>query len=185
MKRRPFNPYFDKGLRRWIVKTAHKHYWRVAGWQDLDDLVQEGFWMFARCHDRYKGAVQNKAHFMALFKISYLNHITTLANKRTQQVDVPISSLIGPETQPLAALEYLGGTEDGDAELAATLLSAPTEIQALLLLLHDPEFSAYVRQGSSKREGGVRETTNQHLCRLLGLPLETNLESKLRELLAA
>ena len=43
------DPFFDAGVRGWIVKTAYKHYWRVSSYYEFDDLVQDGYLCYAKC----------------------------------------------------------------------------------------------------------------------------------------
>jgi hypothetical protein len=81
-----------------------------------------------------------------------------------------------------AALELLGGVENGDQELVAALRSAPAEIQALLVLLNDPVLRRKARH-PRRRPNGCRETHSEQFNRLLKLPIDTDLPGKLRELL--
>lgn len=180
VKRIAFDPYFDTGLKKWIYKTAHQNYWRVASWLDLDDLIQEGFLCFAICRARYEPA--NKSHFMSLVKITFLNQITDLANKRTRTLECPISdvAVLGNEEE---MLEILGGFEDGDAEVMALLARAPREVQIILAAMNTNEGAERIRRPSRVRQDGTRETRNEKLCRLAGVPT-FDFEGALRALVA-
>lgn len=177
VKRVACDPYLDRGLRGWITKTAQKNYWRVAAWMGLDDLVQDGFLCYMICRRRY--TVANKRHMMALVKITYINHITDLANARTRLNEVAVSQIAAPGHEP-EALEHLGGCEEGDAELGAALAHAPDEVRQLIALLNDPNALEKLRRPARMYADGTRETHGERLCRLLGIPKDFNLEAQLR-----
>lgn len=181
MRRLPFDPYFDKGMRGWIVNTARRHYWRVAAWHGLDDLIQEGLLSYAICRQRYWHKVKNKRHAQALVKIVFMNRITDLANERTAGDDVAISQ-IAAEGRENEALEFLAGGFEGDAEMRVALASAPDEIKQLLRLMSDPIALDKLKGPLRRYPGGLRETTSQRLARMIGCP-EMDFEALLREVL--
>lgn len=180
--RRFHDGYFDKGLRGWIVKTAKKNYWRVAAWHDLDDLIQEGLLAYAICRHRYRAKVKNRRHFMALVQVVYINRITDLANERTAGDDIPISQ-IAADGKELAALEYLAGGTDGDQELAALLATAPAEVRGFLALFDTQEGLAELDKPLRRYKGGVRQTFDERLSQILGMPVG-DIRAKVQELLA-
>lgn len=179
VKRIACDPYFDDGLKKWIFKQAHKNYWRVATWMDLDDLVQEGFLCYAICRARYEP--KNEQHLMSLVKITFINQITDLANRRTRTPETPVSELASPGNE-LELLESLAGGEDGDSELQGLLARAPKEVRALLAALSSDEGAERMRRPYRIREDGSRETTNERWCRLIGVPT-FDLEAMLRKAL--
>lgn len=179
--RRFHDKYFDRGLRGWIVRTAKKHYWRLAAWHDLDDLIQEGLLAYVICRQRYRYKVQNRRHFMALVQVVFINRITDLANERTAGEDIAISQ-IAAQGKELHALEYLAGGADGDAELQAVLAMAPAEVAAYLRLFDTPEGIVRLEMPLRRRADGTRETTGEHLAWLLGKPVD-DIEALIRNLL--
>lgn len=179
--RRFHDRYFDKGLRGWIVRTARKHYWRVAAYHDLDDLIQEGLLAYAICRARYRDKVQNRRHFMALVQVVYMNRITDLANERTKCLEV-CASQIAVEGRELQVMEYLAGGADGDAELQAVLARAPAEVRAFLALFETPEGLAELDKPLRRRGDGTRETMEERLSLVLGMPVG-NIRAKLYDLL--
>jgi hypothetical protein len=183
MQRRRPREYFDRGLQLWIIKTAHAHHWRVASWVGPDDLIQEGFVIAALCRHRYSATVRSNSHFMSLVKVCFLNRLHDLAKQRSRNPEqIPISQIVEFRGREEAALELLGGVENGDQELVAALRSAPAEIQALLVLLNDPVLRRKARH-PRRRPNGCRETHSEQFNRLLKLPIDTDLPGKLRELL--
>lgn len=181
MRRLPFDPYFDKGLKGWIVNTARRNYWRVAAWHDLSDLIQEGFLAYAICRHRYWHKVKNKRHAMALVKIVFINRITDLANERTAGDDIAISQ-IAAEGREGEALEFLAGGFDGDAEMQAAIATAPEEVRQLLRLMNDPIALEKLNKPLRRYPGGRRETTSERLSRLCGCEY-VDFEALLREVL--
>lgn len=170
MQRRRSDPFFDKGCRGWIVKTARKNYWRMPAYVGLDDLIQEGLLAYAICKARYRDTVENKRHFMALVQVVFLNRITDLANERTRGDDISVSQ-IAAEGKELTALEYLAGGCDGDAELAATLAKAPADVRGFLELLGSDQGRAELDKPLRRRPDGTRETFDDRLGLLLGMPV--------------
>lgn len=183
VERRFHDRYFDKGLRGWIVKTAKKNHWRVAAWHDLDDLIQEGLLAYAICRQRYRHKVENRRHFMALVQVVFSNRITDLANERTAGEDIAVSQ-IAAEGKELVALEYLAGGMDGDAELQAILAMAPAEVRQFLELFNTPEGIDRLEAPRRRRADGTRQTNDEHLSSLLGMPVQ-DIETTIRNLLGA
>lgn len=178
MIRRPHDKYFDKGLRNWINKTARENYWRIAPWYGLDGLIGDGNLAFVICKRRYAHKVRNKAHFMALVKTVFWNMIMDLATDNIRAGEIPVSQLAIPGMEE-TFLEAIAGVEESDAELYATLRSAPDEVRQLLALFQEPDKLAALRK-DVRKENGARETTQETLCRLLGLPLDYPIEAKVR-----
>jgi hypothetical protein len=182
--RRPFEKYFDKGLRGWIVDTARRNLWRMPSHIGLDDLISEGFLAYAITKHRYSKRVENKAHFMSLFKTVFNSIISNYANDRTAKKNAglaewPISDVAVPGKE-LVALEMLGGGVTGDQELALSLAKAPAEVQRLLDAVNDGVLTdrrfkhrktlktMRTPDGSYTHKVVHRETNNEFLNRMLG-----------------
>lgn len=169
----------DEGLERWIHKTAAAQFWRVSGGYELEDLVQDGYLYWALCRERYRH-VTEKRHFMALFMTSYQNHITNLANARTKRGHVDCAV---PDVEP-SVLARMIGVETEGATLATLLEHAPPVLKRAFGLFCTDAGRATLRQ-EFQRVNGVRETTNQFLCRLLGVdPTTVNLPKLMKDYLA-
>lgn len=181
MQRRFHDKYFDKGLRGWIVKTARKHYWRVAAHYELEDLIQEGLLAYAICRQRYRHRVENRRHFMALVQVVFMNRITDLANERTSGEDIAISQ-IAAQGKELVALEYLAGGMEGDAELQACLATAPAAVRAYLNLFNSPDGLAELAKPLRRRADGTRETNSERLSLILGMKVD-DMEAMFRNFL--
>ena len=145
----------DSGMRGWLVNTAKKNLWRVPMWYDLDDLIQDGYAVYCNCNSKYPHVTEIK-HFMALVQVSYINHIHTLANNRTKAI-ISLSAYNGP---------LLASDEPEQATFYLLLRQLPVELQELVRFLAE----GGARDITTRRyEDGTRETTNQLLCRLIGI----------------
>lgn len=160
MKRLKRDHRLDKGIKGWIIKTAKKNHWRVRAWGDLEDLIQEGWWCYARCHRKYPGV--NQAHFMALVKVSFIHHIHFLALKASRRPD----SILGKNSYQDVdqALEALLAPVPEEQTFVTLMGQLPAEIKQLLVILINDAREIPMLINND----GTRETTNQYLWRLLG-----------------
>lgn len=172
------DPYLDDGMRGWIVTTAKKNYWRVASYYELDDLIQDGYLCYSKCYSRYRHLTikrhplkEDRRRFMALVQVAFVNHITTLAWKRTRLDATPLSAITQAETGQAVSLEALLPEAPEEASVAALLASAPVEIKRLFQVLVDDalSFSDMLRRKGTGRRRIGRETSNEYFCRLIGL----------------
>lgn len=191
----------DDGAKGWLFKTAHKHYWRVCPFYDLEDLIQDGYLCYQRVYTRYcttqeyrtdKGRlikerrpeelVTERRHLMRLFQTTFLNHIHDLSKRTTTQLDFSISLLLtdGSDESDLYERYF---PPDTDSVFQSTVLHAPEHIRKALALFGSEEGRAQLREAYKKIDG-IRETFNERLCRLCGLnPRDINLASELQSYL--
>jgi DNA-directed RNA polymerase specialized sigma24 family protein len=159
------DPFLDEGMVNWIRATARKNHWRVSRWYRYEDLVQDGMMCYARCRARYtqfptrRPTRSQKKHFMALVKTAFTRHIHNIARKKSTDV-------LAEDLAAFAWSEALGSSEP-DAPLLVLLLQAPKEIKDLFVVLAT-DTSSFLKIG------GVRETTNEHIGRLLGTSPEAD-----------
>lgn len=175
-------PLSDAGVRGLIVNTAKRNLWKVANWYELEDLVQDGvmIWLKVRGHYYPKGVTDIK-HLTSLFKTSFSRHIIDLAAEKRYGEELAISQFIGPDSDGTHEWETLLGVQQETATVAVLLHSAPAELKALWRFLTSEDGRERLR-GRYQKKGGVKETTNEFLCRLLGLdPEMVNLEKIARQ----
>lgn len=162
----------DDGARGWLFRTATKNYWRIARWYDLDDLIQDGYVCYCKVLQRYPDAT-DAPHRMALFKRTYMNWITDLANKRTKSVqetlDCDAQSAADLDGPPMSFLAGVPCPQSGMVELDALMASAPEVVRRALALFTTEEGRRAMRAAYRLRADGTRETMNDRVCRLLGL----------------
>lgn len=184
MTRRRTPRFMDRGMKLWIVNYARKNVWRVPPWMDLDDIIAEGFLAYSICLSRYGHRVENRRHFQSLLMVVFTNQITDLANERTASPEIAISQIGGADTEELTIFERIVGGEQGDAELATLLATAPEEIKKFMRLMHDPEALEKLNRPLRYRCGGQRGTTRARIARMLGLDPALDIEAMLRRLIA-
>lgn len=134
--------YLDEGMKRWIYRTARRHYWRVASWYDLDDLIQEGFLAYQKCQVKYARLArkrnprpEDRRNFMALVMRAFENRIHDLASKRTIQTEDAVSRLQhdSHDFTPEEWLESRGAqNEAADALYQSSVRDMPRTVKAIV-----------------------------------------------------
>lgn len=177
------DPYLDDGMRGFITNFARKNHWRVAGWCDLDDLVQDGYLCYykIRRHENYR-ALTNKRNptpddvrqVMALVRTAFTRHVHALACKQspvTGPHGVPVvyaaSQLcVGQETVDDVWSRLLP-PEDAGGACAMLVTLATSEVRGLCELLARDVSDAYrgFRRVRCSRLC-LRETHSQRAARL-------------------
>lgn len=185
MRKKKADPLLDAGMRGLIVNMATRNYWRVAAWYDLEDLIQDGYLCYAKVRHAYRKKIRageiRQAHFTALFKTTFHRHIIDLSNDKRESKEVCVSQIASPDSDGSTELETLLGSVEGEQTAMVLLRSMPTELRQLWRFLRSQDGRDKLRQ-PRRKEGGVRETTNEHLCRLLGMDPEiVNLEDMARQ----
>lgn len=163
-------PCIDHGAKVWLARYAKKNLWRVRAWYELEDLIQEGFMVFCRVLDKYRYTVKSQAHLMRLFQISVVNHFNDLSNQRTRDpVQVPVDDLA--TSAGIDQIEIWDRYAQDEGHLLVALIAhAPAPVKQLLTALDQADIKQ-LREGY-RRDDGIRETTNEHLCHLAHLDPE-------------
>lgn len=172
-------PLPDAGIRGWLVNTARTNYWRVRSSYEFDDLVQDGYMVYAKCYARYYKNLtkDHDRQLMALVQVAFINHINTLSQKRGLTTEVPFSQVLPPDAET-EELERLLPAEEELGSIMVLLNNAPTEIvQVVTALLQDA--TGFMRTRNFRR--AIRETTNEYFCRLVGAdPKTTDLRGQIQ-----
>lgn len=160
----------DRGVKGWIVNTTKLNYWRVAGWYEFDDLVQDGYLHYQRIINKYTN-VKQPAQIMSLFKVAFTNHIHDLSKKKTKYAHEVCETALG------IALENIRGTMHINPDTSALVAAMPNVLRDLISHM---QTDARVRR-PCRRFVDHRETTNEKLCRIVGAdPRKINLLETLR-----
>lgn len=193
------DPLMDEGLRKWITKTSHANYWRFSGYEP-QDLIQEGYYCFVKCKAKYSHnfstppSKDDQKWFMSLVKTSFSNHITSLIRK---QMRLPY--LVSENVQ-VAGEESTNSYADslnvdpGMSGFVDIMLSSPAEVleifHKILVEGHDvlsakrKEAFRLKLEGPRRRRVRYIETTNEQLCKLVGVdPKEKNFHREILNLL--
>jgi hypothetical protein len=167
-KKKPLG--LDEGAIGWIKNYVRRNHWRVSRWIDRRDLVQDGCALFLQCRKK-RPDITEQALLMRYFKTAFANYVNDCSNRRTREAIVNEEM---PETVPDEPEHEL-------ATLYVTLCESPAAVRRLLLLLADDR-QRKLLEPYRRDERGVRETTNQWLCRIVQADPE---EIDLRGLLTA
>lgn len=174
------DPLLDAGVRGLVVNMAKKNFWRVANWYEIDDLIQDGYMCWAKVRQAYP-KIKNIKHLTALFKTTFSRYIIDLSNKKREGEELVISQFIDERSNGIREWESLLGVTDEVGTASILLHSMPSELKELWRYLTSESGRAELR-GRYQTVRGVRETTNQFLCRVLGLDSETvNLEAMAKQ----
>jgi hypothetical protein len=141
-------PAIPISVERWIKSHARKHYWRVAGWYELDDLIQDGLVCACKCLERYgtptpkrPGRINrprlnelDEPHYMALVQTAFYRHIGDLVRSKRRGPDGTTSKFadVMPEYSESYALDRLLTPSTGDQELAVLLSEIPDRLRQLI-----------------------------------------------------
>jgi len=157
----------DRVARGWIHNYARKNYWRVASWVEFEDLIQDANMLYVEVVQIRLPPDAQQEHIMSYFQTCFRNHITDLANRRTRSNETAMSEMFPATEEGNSALEDLLGAEMEQASFMTLLAQAPAEVKAVLNLLMTDAGLVKLRS-DYERPNGVRETTNERLCRLAG-----------------
>lgn len=161
-------------VRPYVINHLKKNYWKLQSYMDWDDALAEAQLQFVRTLNRLQKrncSIENEKHLMSLFKTSWSNHFTTLANKATKERFISTTEDI--EQQTLQFESLISDTENSGI-LSALLQKAPPDVrQVLHILLNAPDDLVHLLQKSFYED---RHLCNDTLCKLLNKnPHSTNL----------
>lgn len=157
------DPFLDAGMRGWILRFASRQHHRVARWIDLDDLIQDGFFCYAKCRERYtrrtesgqyqvwlrrtkdwgpavdEPTKEDRRHLMSLVQTAFKNHISTLSTRKRALSETLACDLTGDDEDDSqeAAWNRVAPPEAEEATLATLIQQAPNELKMLFQLLWD------------------------------------------------
>lgn len=171
-------PKLSPSMLGWIRKHTAENYWRVAGWYEFDDLLQDGYLAAHKCLLRYPD-VEDK-HLMALIKTSFYRVITDLLRQKYPDTyyQVPLMSMKNKRgrgreaTSETEVLEWLGSNNLLDmpvAEFNVFISQLPEWVQKTLALLSTPEGVKKLYRYRVKLDGPT-ETFEDRLRKLTGMP---------------
>ena len=177
-------PGFDPSLIGWIVKYANKNYSKVKDFMEIEDLIHEGFDCLFDCQRRYGNKGLKPQHFFALVRSTFSNHIPYLLNRNVRLPVTAILDMVEEQKEQDFADKIMGADE---FQLIRTLIAeAPLAIKPILQAFVDDKDDVIklLAKPYEKRMDGSRESTNERLCRWLGLnPKEHDIPGELREFL--
>lgn len=176
-------PEVDPAIIGWIVKYANQEYSKVKSFMDLEDLIHEGFDCLYDAKIRYPE--RSPKHFFATVKTMFRRHIPYLLNRNAHLPVTAILDMVEDQNEQDFADKIMGTDE---FQLIRTLIAeAPQAIKPILeaFISDKNDVIELLAKPYSKRMDGSRETTNERLCRWLGLdPKRNDIPGELRAFLA-
>lgn len=171
----------DEWVIHWLEKQARLHYWRVAQWHDLDDLIQDGYWLFYRVVNKYP-QITTRRHIMGLFQRAFINHMHNLATRRTKLTEITVDIEEGyTMEETLEGLSMITSPIGTEKSLVEVIEDAPETIRMVLkLIMREPEL---LKAPNRRRVNGTRETINERICRRLNIKFRIDLVTPTRNYL--
>lgn len=149
----------DAGARNWLIKNAKRNYWRVAGWIELEDLIQDGCMLWVSTRRRYTDAIF-LPHVMRLWQVTYINHIHDLARQRTRMLETTFSQFDDDAAYAITNLEACDFSE-----LLRLMAEAPGHLKAILIAMHVKQWPTQ----PGRRPDGSRMTISDRIALLAGV----------------
>ncbi len=136
-RRITYVPNFKRDLEDWTKRFIGRQYWRVRGLCEPEDLYQDAWILFLKLKAKYK--VDEPAHFGKLFRVSFGNHLHSLASQRSYQMPIPMTNLTNvnelasaeDDGEWPAALVALGGRAPVDINLGPQLCAIRDTIRRM------------------------------------------------------
>ena len=175
-------PELNNSIIGWIYNESYRSLWKVNRWYDFEDLVQDGLMIAIKCRNRYHNV--DPAHFTALVKTSFKNHIINLWRHRGSGIEIHIAELEDINLLDLEEdiLDSILEPEFPEQEIACTLAELPEPIKAVLRLFLSEDSLRKLRL-PMRATLTNDETPSKRLKRLAGWSEDRDFESELRKLL--
>lgn len=174
----------DRAAQRWLYQYAARNLWRVSGWYDLDDLVQEGLLYWHKVVTHYRDTVTERPHMMRLFQTTYRNRIHALSLERTKRLSDETGKVVS-EVPFLGDEEFSmkhsgrsrfdggdrvsdNGEQAAEIEFNGLMANAPEPLRRLFVVLQKDDGPKRLRSIYRMYGDGTRETFNQRLASLIG-----------------
>lgn len=166
---------FDGAIKGYTLNFLKKNKWKVSGYLEFEDLMQEAYATYLLIKDRYGTVVDSQAHFMSLYKSSLRNKITDLSLKATDhRKNSTIYDQVDEDSED-SILDLLVGLEDNEAIFDDLVANAPSEIKSVINYVTQPEKSVEENQKFWsqqeriwKLQGKKKFLGNEYLCSRLG-----------------
>lgn len=161
-------PQFKGPIEGYVVNQINRDHWRLRETHDREEMMQEAWVVFLRCAEKYP-ALDDAAHFMALFKTAWKRRVNTLSSKTTKvRAEKPMFD--GDFDEAWQRPQEPIGETDNAGMLRIMVAQAPREVVMVLnLIMNAPQelldLAAEAWKRSKKRGGEAA-----FLAQCLGLP---------------
>ncbi len=180
-KRMSFTPEWEGVVEGWTVNYLHQNLWRVPRYMEFEDLKSDAYVRFLDCRDRYPNVI-DAPHFMSLYKVSVVNHITDLSNKATKMKSEVVTSAL--ESDGNQASSFLPGYAiDDDAQnqfLVTESLQEDADMQAVIEGFTNGKRPRYRRDKNTRK----RECRSEYICRVANISYRKSIETEIRDFIS-
>lgn len=178
---------FEGPVEQWTIKFLRKNQWKVSSRYEFEDLKQESYIKFLICYDRY-ASVNNLSHFISLYQScvrNMMNDMSLSIYKEREHLYEPAFDE-DPDDIFRLIMNY-----DHAGDLLIEFNRASPELKLFLQALCGDKGSCFgdrFHGGYKKTRKGnkiaIRETSNEHYCRLMGFdPERVNIIYELKAIL--
>lgn len=172
-----WTPEWNSVFFGWSRKYITENKWRCDPVLDIDDLMQEAYFVFMKVTEAYPKVVEPR-HFMAIFKSSLRNHIFTLSRTERNRLNCMSHTEIDPLEIATHIKDY-----NNEGYLRCLLNEAPEELKLFLNAFNDEYLLEEMRKPIRNKETKLRESFNTRLSKLVGLNSRVDLRGMLKQLL--
>jgi len=123
-----YKPEFQGAVEGYIVNSISRNYWRVRRLMDREDLFQEAMVVYLKTARAYP-ALDTPQHFMALFKVAWINRLNDLSKMDTRNRAETVST-----ESVFLNLKNTVGETDSPGSVSLMVQQAPKEVQTVLSL---------------------------------------------------
>lgn len=173
-----YKPEFKGPIQGFVVNFVNKNYWRVQRVMEREDVHQEAYLVFLRLQRKFPD-LESGAHFMALFKTSWIRRFHDIS-----KVDTKSRMFLSADTD-FAQDTLTPGKCYNDGPLGVMLRQAPSEVRSVLsLFLNAPTeilevlLKDFESPSSARLDGGGKS-----INRALGFPANFNAIKEVRDYL--
>jgi len=174
----------------WIYNHSRKHYWRVAAWYELEDLIQDGLMIAYKCQQYYGKPVDpvpgkvsrvrfgevDSAHFMSLVQSAFRNHIGQLIRKK-RAVDDTMTKIDDLSVVDTSRLNKR--TEENLTDFYMMISQMPDHLRKAIVMHFTDEGAASLRK-LRVRLHTPDDTLTDRLRQLFDWPEGIDFETELR-----
>jgi hypothetical protein len=188
-------PTWDGSIVGWTNKHIGQNQWRVNRTHEQEDLLQDAYFVFHKCIERYvtkyeeynNPPAKSDAHFMSLYMRAWTNKFTDMTRyERKVRKNITFSGygITGSEDDSVSSsildyippshlnnstpLDQIPGFQESSS-LTIKLKEASGEIRSVLSLMMDaPSELMELALDTWKEKGRLKPMQNAHICECLG-----------------
>lgn len=122
---------FEGTIKGYTIKFLNKNLWKVEGYLEFEDLMQEAHAVYLLVVQKYSAVVTTPSHFMSLYKSALRNKLIDHSVKATEYRK-EVTYLYDDEGNEVDIVDTLMGACDNDAIFNNLLDKAPEEVRAVV-----------------------------------------------------